>query len=103
MRDFEGAEALIESSALKPFGQNHFFRVLNILKAERILETEVEVLELGPGALPLWTLGQSLTISRSDGRASFCKGGFRCWKSHYQHIFIKTLGSHYRADASEYK
>ncbi|CAD6567228.1 MAG: hypothetical protein ASARMPRED_000553 [Alectoria sarmentosa] len=46
MRNLEDADLVGEFSALKPFGQDSFFRVLDILEAGRILETEVEVLGL---------------------------------------------------------
>ena len=52
MRNLEDADLVGEFSALKPFGQDSFFRVLDILEAGRILETEVEVLGLRSGTLP---------------------------------------------------
>lgn len=52
MQNLEDADVAGEFSTLKPFGHNYFFRVLNILKAGRILETEVEVLGFTSGTLP---------------------------------------------------
>lgn len=51
MQTFEDSEVVGEFSALKQFGQDYFFRVLDTLKAGRILETDVEVLGLRSGTL----------------------------------------------------
>ena len=52
MQNLEDADVMGEFSALKPFGQDFFFRVQDVLKAGRILETEVEVLRFRSGTLP---------------------------------------------------
>lgn len=44
MQSSEEADVMGEFSALKPFGHDDFFRIVDVLKAGKILETEVEVL-----------------------------------------------------------
>ncbi len=52
MQNLGDADVVGEFSALKAFGNDHFFRVLDVLKGGRILETEVEVLRFRSGTLP---------------------------------------------------
>ncbi len=52
MQNLEDADVVGEFSALKPFGHDYFFRVLDVLKGGRVLETEVEVLRFRSGTLP---------------------------------------------------
>lgn len=56
MPNLEHADVVGDFSALRPFGQDYFFRVLDIVKAGKILETEIEVLGLRSGTLPSETL-----------------------------------------------
>ena len=50
MQNFEDADVVGEMSAPRAFGQDYFFRVVDVLKPGRILETEVEVLGFGSSA-----------------------------------------------------
>lgn len=59
MRDLEDTDVLGGFSPLKPFGQDYFFRALDIWRAGRTLETEIEVLELGSSTLPSKTWRKS--------------------------------------------
>ena len=52
MQDGEDARIMEETSVSKPFGHRVSFRILNVLKLGRVLQTEVEMLGFHPSALP---------------------------------------------------
>ena len=73
LANLQDAKVLGGISATDASGQGYFFRVRNILKAGQIRETEVEILELRSGTLPLrisWSLVECNSIRFTYG-ASF--------------------------------
>ncbi|KAF6218388.1 hypothetical protein HO133_005735 [Letharia lupina] len=75
MLNLEEADVMGEFSALKPFGHDYFFRIVDVLKAGKILETEVEVLRLRSANSPdaPFTLDQSPIIGKAVISTSFSK------------------------------
>ena len=101
MKDFEDADVDGELETVIYIGQDYLLRVVDVLKPERIMEIEVEVLGLRSSSLRpsgTWKRPMLTTNSSRFFRTVYCDR-----KSHYQHVVITTLGSNHRADASGYK
>ena len=99
MQDFEDVDGDGDLETMMYIGGDYVLRVVDVLKPERVIEIEVEVLGLRsstPRQNRAWKKPPMLTTVSSRFFRSVCCD----WKSHHQHVIVKALGSYHRADAS---